>query len=225
MSVQPRRRGRPRGDTLDRDDVIAAARALASTGIEAVTMTALAERLKVTPMAIYRHVRDKEHLMALLLDDLLSEIIVPDTNAGTWQQRLRGYHQSIVAALTRYPGVFGHLYQMPPLRNSSRLLEGYLQILLDAGLDDRDAIAAYTTLYYLAVGTVIDEATRPARSTPAARSAPEWSSPAFERMAASAAALRRTELHEAALEIALSGIASLTPSTHSRQRNYRKSRS
>jgi AcrR family transcriptional regulator len=113
-------------------------------------MSALAAELGVTPMAVYRHVRDKEHLLALLLDNALRRVQVP--NDGCWQDRLRALHRRVTRALQRYPGL---LFDVNAESDTgARLLEAYVQIMLDAGFDERTAAQAYTGLYYLAIGTV-----------------------------------------------------------------------
>lgn len=75
MSVpgEPGRVGRP--PRLSRDAIVAAASAIvAREGIEALTMRRVADELASSPMSIYRHVRDKDELLVLLLDRLASEL-------------------------------------------------------------------------------------------------------------------------------------------------------
>lgn len=138
--------------------MVDAAKRIAEGGIDALTMSALAAELGVTPMAAYRHVRNREHLVALVLDSALSEVEVPP--GGRWTVRLRTLHTAIVDALDRYPGLFFAVPAdaHPPLDNATRLLEGYLAILLDGGFSEEHAALAYTGLYYLAVGVVIHHA-------------------------------------------------------------------
>jgi len=115
-------------------------------------MAALAAELGVTPMAVYRHVRDKEHLLALLLDAALREVRVPGPNDGPWEHRLGVLHRRVTRALQRYPGL---LFDVSAETDTgARLLEAYVRIMLDAGFDERTAAQAYTGLYYLAIGTV-----------------------------------------------------------------------
>jgi len=71
------RTGRPRGDTLDRDKVVAAARGLATHGLGTLTMARVAGSLGVTTMAVYRHVRDKDELLDFVLDAVYAEIPLP----------------------------------------------------------------------------------------------------------------------------------------------------
>lgn len=64
-------KGRP---TLSRAKVLSEAVALAdSEGLDALTMRALAERLGVVPMALYKHVGDKEDLIDSMVDAVIEE--------------------------------------------------------------------------------------------------------------------------------------------------------
>lgn len=70
------RPGRP--PRLSRDAVVTAAGELVEReGIEALTMRRVAEELGSSPMALYRHVRDKDELLVLLLDRLASALPRP----------------------------------------------------------------------------------------------------------------------------------------------------
>ncbi len=71
-----RRGGRP--PRLSREAIVAAAAMIvAREGIESLTMRRVADELASSPMAIYRHVRDKDELLVLLLDRLASELPRP----------------------------------------------------------------------------------------------------------------------------------------------------
>ena len=69
---------------ISREEVLAAALRLADDdGLEAVTMHAVARRLRVTPMALYRHVDDKNALLDGLVELLLTEYPMPSAS-GPW---------------------------------------------------------------------------------------------------------------------------------------------
>src|SRR3990172_6075176 len=77
-----------RGLTTERV-VDAALRAADEGGIEAVSLRRLARALEVTPMAIYRHVRNKSHLLDLMVEWLLDQVDLAPAGTATWQDRLR----------------------------------------------------------------------------------------------------------------------------------------
>lgn len=62
---QPRRPGRPA--RLTKEAVIAAAVAIATEeGLAGVSMRRIAERMRCSPMALYRHIKDKGELIELV---------------------------------------------------------------------------------------------------------------------------------------------------------------
>jgi AcrR family transcriptional regulator len=70
---------------LDRDAILHAAVQLADErGLEAVGVRQVAERLEVTPMALYRHVGGKDGLLDGVTDALYAEIDLPGPEADWW---------------------------------------------------------------------------------------------------------------------------------------------
>jgi AcrR family transcriptional regulator len=68
-----------RRERLNRDRVLRAAVALADeSGIAAVSMRGLAKELGVVPMALYKHVADKDELLDGMVDVIISEFAQPD---------------------------------------------------------------------------------------------------------------------------------------------------
>jgi len=88
---------------LTRDAVIAEALALGDAhGFDAVTIRGVADRLGVTPMALYRHVGDKQGLLDGLADALYAELRLPDP-AGDWWEGLADLARSTRAVLLAHP--------------------------------------------------------------------------------------------------------------------------
>jgi AcrR family transcriptional regulator len=74
---------------LNRDDVLRAAVALADeAGIEALSMRALAQRIGVVPMALYKHVANKEELLDGMVDVVVGDIDLPAPGAD-WKDAVR----------------------------------------------------------------------------------------------------------------------------------------
>jgi AcrR family transcriptional regulator len=200
MDTHPKRRG-----TLDRGLVLAAAAAVADRGIDNVTMSAIAEELEVTPMAIYQYVENKAHLLRLLHDLELTKIEIPPVESGPWYERLRDYHLAVTDAMTVFPGLGPEA--APGGDEVARLLEGYVQILNDAGFSDRDAAIAYTGLYYLAIGAQHPRIAAGRLSSPAAT--PPEDPDAHPATARAAKALRTAtnrELQTDALDTFVAGL-------------------
>ena len=94
----------PKRIRLNRNRVLEAAVALADeVGIEALSMRKLAEQLGVVPMALYKHVANKEQLLDGMVDIVIGEIDpLPATNNG-WKIAVRQRILSARRALQRHP--------------------------------------------------------------------------------------------------------------------------
>ncbi|PRY69122.1 TetR family transcriptional regulator [Glaciihabitans tibetensis] len=91
---------RPR---LNRDRVQTAAVALADhIGIEAVSMRRLSEELGVVPMALYKHVANKEELLDAMVEVIVGEIDPPAADAA-WKDAVRLRILSARDVLLRHP--------------------------------------------------------------------------------------------------------------------------
>src|SRR5262245_12102128 len=144
MSIVPyahaeRRRRRP----LDRPRIVRAALALLDeTGLDALTMRALAERLGVKAASLYRHVRDKDELLILLADEITSEIPLIHPS-GPWRRQLTEIAWNVRRGLGAHRDGARLLAETPP-SGPRRLehIEQLLRILRAAGMSRRDAARA-----------------------------------------------------------------------------------
>src|SRR5215471_5519711 len=129
--------------TLDQAQVVRAAVALLDEiGLDELTMRRLAERLGVKAASLYRHVRSKEELLALLGDEITSEIPLPRTT-GTWQEQLMDAGWNVRRGLLAHRDAARVLASTPPAGPQRlRHIEAVLRILRSAGLNDRDAARA-----------------------------------------------------------------------------------
>ncbi|MFD3717572.1 TetR/AcrR family transcriptional regulator C-terminal domain-containing protein [Streptomyces sp. NPDC058674] len=74
---------------LNRERVLRAAVALADDiGIEALSMRRLAQELGVVPMALYKHVANKEQLLDGMVDTVVAHIDLPASGSG-WKDVVR----------------------------------------------------------------------------------------------------------------------------------------
>ena len=93
----------PRRIPLSKDRVLRAAVALADKeGIESLSMRRLAEELGVVPMALYKHVANKDQLLDGLIDVVVGEIDPPISGAD-WKSAIRNRILSARRALLRHP--------------------------------------------------------------------------------------------------------------------------
>lgn len=92
-----------RRERLNRGRVLRAAVSLADeTGIDALSMRRLAQDLGVVPMALYKHVRNKDELLDGMVETIIAEIDppVPDVD---WKKAVRLRVLSARKALQRHP--------------------------------------------------------------------------------------------------------------------------
>jgi AcrR family transcriptional regulator len=89
---------------LDPEKVVDTALRIADTeGPTAVTLRRLATLHGVTPMALYRHFKDKEDLLAAVGDRLLSNVVLPEPTDAPWDEQLHAVLTAFVTALRAHP--------------------------------------------------------------------------------------------------------------------------
>lgn len=149
----------PRPPRIDRSAVLAATLELADAqGLPAVSMRAVADRLGVTPMALYRHVGDKQQLLDGLVEQLLLELSLPDPQLP-WRDRLAAISQETRTTARRHPGVFPLLLQRPAAtRGALRVREVVYQALADAGVPETDVPRVERMLSTFVLGFAASEA-------------------------------------------------------------------
>ncbi len=92
---------------LRRERVLQAAIAQADEGgLDALTMRRLAEDLEFAPMALYRHVANKDDLIDGMVDLVFEEIPVPVVGAD-WRTSMRDRALAVRDALARHPWAIG----------------------------------------------------------------------------------------------------------------------
>ncbi|MGC5022668.1 TetR/AcrR family transcriptional regulator [Micromonospora sp. DT47] len=88
---------------LNRDRMLARAVALADEeGIESVSMRRLSQELGVVPMALYKHVANKDELLDGMVDMVVAEIDAPDPDLD-WRSAVRARILSARRVLLRHP--------------------------------------------------------------------------------------------------------------------------
>lgn len=93
----------PRRRRLDQKTVVTAAIALADEeDLDALSMRALAAQLDVVPMALYKHVADKDDLIGRMVDQII-ECYAPPAAASGWRARVRSRVLNARAAILTHP--------------------------------------------------------------------------------------------------------------------------
>lgn len=102
-SVRPvRRAGRPA--RFDRESVVlAAVEFLDEQGPQALSMAALAKRLGVTPMALYRVIEDRRDLERALVAHVFAELAVVDDPDRPWDEAIAAWMHRLRDCWARHP--------------------------------------------------------------------------------------------------------------------------
>jgi AcrR family transcriptional regulator len=128
-------------------------------GVEAISLRRLAGALDVTPMAIYRHVRNKSHLLDLMAERLLEQVDLAPDKAATWQDRLRrllGSYQAVVAAHPAAPLLLSRPVVSPAV---PRAAEALFAIFRSAGFDAGQSARVMQVISGMLLGPAIHRAT------------------------------------------------------------------
>ncbi|WP_084466966.1 TetR/AcrR family transcriptional regulator [Nocardia arthritidis] len=153
-SSQPQRTGRPA--RISRGDIVAAANAvIEAEGVEKLTMRRLATELGCTPMALYHHVRDKEDLLRLLLNDHADQVVWPDLPEDP-RQRVRVAARAMHDALVARPWVVeilaaDDLLGVSALWVTESIVDGFVA----GGLSPARAVQAYRVVWRYTAGDLI----------------------------------------------------------------------
>ncbi|MGH3097301.1 MAG: TetR/AcrR family transcriptional regulator [Streptosporangiales bacterium] len=148
--------GRPA--RLSRDAVVSVAAALVEAeGIDALTMRRVADELNASPMALYRHVRDKDELLVLLLDRLVENMHRPDLPSDP-RRRVVVLLDWIRDGLAGHPWVVGVLAAGDLMAPAVLwAVEGIHAALGELGLAPAAAASAYRVLWRYTVGDLTIE--------------------------------------------------------------------
>jgi len=133
--------------------VDAALELTATIGFDRLSMRALARSLDVPTMTIYNYVPSKEALLELVLSHLLREIPIPDSDGGSWDQRLRTLLGDARRVLRNHPGISTRLGDTGT-KEGAQLAEAVLDILRDAGFGADEAVMSFATLYTFITGQI-----------------------------------------------------------------------
>jgi len=147
-------RGRPA--RLSRAAIVAAARRLVERdGVEALTMRRVADELGASPMALYRHVRGKDELLVLLLDELAAAVPRPRLPADP-RERVLTASRHIRDGLAEHPWIVDVLAGGDLIAPSILwLMEEIVAGFLAGGLSPARAADGYRVIWQFTVGDLV----------------------------------------------------------------------
>jgi AcrR family transcriptional regulator len=116
-------------------------------GYDALTMRRVAGALETGPASLYAHVVNKEDLDDLLIGRLCAEIELPQPNPRTWREQAISICSQLRDQYQRYPGISrAALAAVPTNRETLRVSEGMLGVVLAGGVDAQTAAWAIDAL-------------------------------------------------------------------------------
>lgn len=144
---------------LNRERVLeAASRVAEREGFQRLSMRLVARELGVSPMALYRHVADKDDLLDGLVEQLLGEVRLPEESLP-WEMRLRCLAQELRALAARHPELFGLLLRRRAVGTEAlRTREAAIGALRDGNLDLDTATRLERLLSTMIFGFAFSEA-------------------------------------------------------------------
>lgn len=194
------------------DTIFAAGQALVrEAGWSALSLRAVAARLGVTPMAIYRHVDDGAALTRGVIARIVADFVVVE-RTGDARHDLAAWARTAHSVLLDHPGAAGHLlivwFEVPAMLQCT---EDLLDVVHDEGLRDFEAVAAVNAVVmYVLMRGEAEQAVRNAGAVKRALKLAAVESP-LPHLTALAAhyTTARFDLHfEYGLDVLLNGIAS-----------------
>ncbi|WP_207939013.1 TetR/AcrR family transcriptional regulator [Actinomadura darangshiensis] len=154
-SVPRRAAGRP--PRISRTEIIDTARRIVDEeGVERLTMRRLAGEIGSTPMALYHHVRDKDELLLLLLDDYAARMMRKPGLPAEPRERVVVVAAAIRAVLAPCPWI-AEVLTADDLMSESALwfVEQILDGLAECGLSPERAVHGYRAIWYYTAGEII----------------------------------------------------------------------
>jgi AcrR family transcriptional regulator len=151
---------RDRRRTLTRERVVAEAlTVIGAEGVDALRMRALATRLGVVPGTLYRHVRNREQLQDLVLDEVLADVDCELDHSLPWTERVKLLAHRLRTVLQDHPGIAALLKTRDPLGpHSLALAEAFLATLQEAGLPNHETGLAFSLIYDYTLGFALSSA-------------------------------------------------------------------
>jgi AcrR family transcriptional regulator len=145
-------RAAPRAPLSRAAIVEAALKIVDQEGLEGTSMRRVAEELGTAPSALYWHVRNKDELLQLVLDRVISEIALPPPDPEHWQEQLKALAREMRRVLTSHRDIARvTIGAIPVGPNTLPIIEWMHGLLRDAGLPDR-TVALVGDLFGLYVG-------------------------------------------------------------------------
>lgn len=148
--------------SISREEIVLAAVSIVDAGgYEDMSIRNLAAHLGVSPMALYRHIRDKDDLLDEVVDILLARVWRPAAEEHDWQAWIIEAAANLRQFLVTQPAGL-HVYLRHPVVSPAAVerMDAMMSVLRRAGLDEATARSAYGALHTYTIGFAALEASR-----------------------------------------------------------------
>ena len=143
--------------SLSRERIVEEALALLDEeGEEALSMRRLAQRLGASTMSTYHHVSDKETLLDLVTDRVMSELRLPSHDAS-WQDAVRTMAWSFRSLTHQHPAVFRLVLARPRPAGMLVTSANVRTVLIDRGLAPEFASTVFRCTVRFLLGSTLGE--------------------------------------------------------------------
>jgi TetR/AcrR family tetracycline transcriptional repressor len=160
--MNKRRRAKPlKQRPLSTERIIRTAVAILDReGLDALSMRHLADRLRVSPMALYNHVRNKEELTERIAEVIMGQFASP--RGGEWHERLRSCFVALRTLCLSHRQAIPLIERMGSISPAVfRPMEAAMAALRDAGFSPLEAMNAYCALIGFTMGELSYQLRKP----------------------------------------------------------------
>lgn len=160
---EPSARRAPWGSISREEITLAAVGIVAAGGYEEMSIRKLAAELGVSPMSLYRHIRDKDDLLDEVVGILLAEVWRPAAGEDNWRAWIIEAAARLRQFLVTQPAAL-YVYLRHPVVSPTSIerMDAMMGALRRAGLDEATARSAYGSLHTYTIGFAALEASRAA---------------------------------------------------------------
>lgn len=146
------------GSLLSTERIVSAAIEVADhEGLEAVSLRGVSAKLGAPVMSLYRHVRNKEELLALMADAVFGEVPLPRASKG-WRATLEAAARAEWRLMRRHPWLarLSAMNRPQPMENAIRFTDFVLQALEATTLREADKLELHLVLHGFVQGLAVN---------------------------------------------------------------------
>lgn len=121
-------------------------------GADALSIRKLADELKVSPMAVYRHYENKGALLSALFDAFIRKAEVLPAQDLPWDEWIAYVGQQMWKAQVAEPGWMGLLGSVQIRSGGLGVMLDGLRVLNEAGFTQEEALQAFFAMVHISIG-------------------------------------------------------------------------